>query len=258
MKKTKKGNSSLMQKALIGVVILLIVLISVIFLSKDKEPKANDKLSSFVKVGDYVGYDAGNWNKEDNDSTHLSAVPSKQGQFGGIKAGSSKNDSTAETCYLNYHSSNSGWRVLNVKEGKVTLIHAGTPACYYHGLGDSYQQESVNLLNAFISEKFLNKTYAISARSAECGDFFKNGECEYASVGDLEDETMYAVGGYYWLSSTRVRVSLWFWSAYDEFFRGCNDHTLGIRPVVVLDSNVIWNGAGDGKTSDSSYQIAID
>lgn len=225
--------------------------------NENKTPEADDKLSTFVKVGDYVAYDAGSWEETDNDKTHLKSIPTKQGEFGGIHVGASKNDSTAETCYLEYHADMNGWRVLKVEDDKVTLIHAGTPACYYHGLGDGYQSESVTNLNNFISTEFVNSEYASSARSAECGDFFEDGTCEHASVGDLEDSTMYGVGGYYWLASTRVNVSLWFWSAYDEFFRGCNDHTLGIRPVVELKTDVLWTGEGDGQSSETAYQIKV-
>lgn len=88
----------------------------------------NNYLANVVKVGDFVNYDAGVWDK-------TVVMPTSGFSFGGYTAGTSRNNSVScagETSLYN------GWRVIEVKDDTVKLIHAGSSECYYHPHGTDY------------------------------------------------------------------------------------------------------------------------
>src|SRR5574344_529843 len=79
-------------------------------------------IATTVQVGDYVNYDAGNWNSSTDASkitssggtvTWSSSLPTTQGQFGGFTNGQSRNENS--TPYSSsYAPRTAGWRVWDI------------------------------------------------------------------------------------------------------------------------------------------------
>lgn len=132
-------------------------------------------LANVVKVGDFVNYDAGVWDK-------TVAKPTSGFSFGGYNAGTSRNNSVNCADETNLYN---GWRVLEVNGDTVKLIHAGSSECYYHPSGTDYACISKYILtndntsisgycsNASVYEayeprdwnEYLNSKYATSVTS---------------------------------------------------------------------------------------------
>ena len=132
-----------------------------------------------VTVGDYVAYNAGTW-----DSTIES--PTSNATFGGYTEGQDKGTSVS--------GNTSGWRVLSKsgsgETGTVTLISAGSPALGYCASGNGNINNTVNGLNNFASNNFLNSTYASSARNANNSD-----------VSQMDTAGVKVIGTNYWLAT---------------------------------------------------------
>lgn len=197
-------------------------------------------LSQVAKVGDYVAYDAGKW-------SNSASKPEKSGEFGGYKNGASKSESVA--CSSGDNSTSQGFRILKVEEGVVTLVHAGTPECYYHD-GDS--NEALTNISSRIYGQYYNSEYAQTARGLLCADLSSFGvdeTCSDTTVGDL----LVNVGSSYWLGSTADETQLSMVNNYGK--TGLSDQkALGIRPVVVLRTDLKVSG-GDGSSYKNAYQI---
>ncbi len=94
-----------------------------------------------MHIGDYVDYDAGNW-----DTTVNAPTSANPFTFGGYTAGQSRNTNatggSAETGKYE------GWRIWDVSEDEstVTLISAGCPELYYHQDGTNYAYNSEQIL----------------------------------------------------------------------------------------------------------------
>lgn len=183
-------------------------------------------LAKKVKVGDKVKYDAGTW-------TSTAAVPKTDGAFGGYTSGQSKNNSVV--CWNDGTPSN-GWVVLSVSNGKVTLVHAGTPECYYHGRTPS---NSVNKINARASQ-YINSKYAESARILNCGDPGVN------CTAGVTLSSPHLTQTHYYLPTAKSSSVLWGVS-YKGVVGGYSERALGIRPVVVLKSDVKTTGQQGGE-----------
>lgn len=222
-----------------------------------------------IKIGDYINYDAGNWSESEISLTVSNERANEQGEFSlyKIEPGTSKNSSITEGCYKdNNKTSNYGWRVINIENGKIVLIHAGVPTCYYHMLSmdDSYQKASIINLNDFANKYFVNEKYVESARSVICEDFFKV-KCMYGS-GNLTEEnliseiyndsTMYNVGDNYWLASPSNIYRLWDWNQDYKGFSNHDTHPYGLRPVVTLKADIVLDGTGDG-SQNNPYGIKV-
>lgn len=183
-------------------------------------------LSSQVKVGDYVAYDAGAW-----DSTVK--IPTETLKFGGYTAGA--NRKTGVTCGLSGEKARSGWQVMSVTDGKVVLIHSGTPECFYYN-------KSTNSSTALskIAERaavYKNATYAESARIYT-----------YGEAKAMKEETLITGTYYYLAGEAKSTDTLWaVRSAYYEgrTLTGRSNYAQGIRPVVVLKSSVRTTGKTD-------------
>lgn len=247
--------------------ILLLAALMLVSAGCSKEPKENKYEN--LKVGDYIAYDAGNWSKEELEEVVIDERCNTQGEFSlyKIEENYSKNNSIENGCYKdNNYSTNSGWRVINIENGVISIIHAGVPACYYHELvmDDTNQKESIKLLNEYANNHFVNKEYATFARSVVCSDFF-NGECGYgasALTNDklrseiFNDETLYSVGDNYWLASPSNIYRLWDWNTDYKGFSNHDTHPYGLRPVVTLKENIELDGTGNG-TKESPYGIKV-
>ena len=205
--------------------------------------KKGTALATKVKVGDYVSYDAGNWNESPTNMKNNAEV-------GGFTNGSSRNYGVK--CAPNKDTgTRNGWIVLSVSGGKVTLVHAGTPECIYYGSGSSAISEVITKMNSR-SQGYINATYAESARALKCGD---NGltcnDSTYAKT--IGNTTIYKTGSHYFLASNNGS-SLWFIDNVGVLRRGSR-WAYGIRPVVVLKSTVKVTG-GNGTASDP-YKIGL-
>ena len=193
--------------------------------------KKVETLYSKVSVGDWVNYDAGDWSDADS-SILTSSLPSSQGQFS-ILTSTSKNASI--TPYASFKNTYSGgWRVLSIDSSTetVTLVHAGTPASYYHRAG--YSSESITNLNNFCSKYYgasMSRPMVSSARSVAYTDY---------STGNLDSTTgLITTGSYYYLA-TAHNSSLYYVSNFGSM--GGHVNKLGVRPVVSLKSGVKTTG----------------
>ena len=121
-----------------------------------------------LHIGDFVDYDAGTWTQEEINSiktglkTNLqtangsTSLPTKEFQFGGFTAGSSRNgNATPYNTSYNYvknvatGNAVTGWRVFDIDEDSVTLISAGNPEDYY-------EKYVTNSENGYIYEYILS------------------------------------------------------------------------------------------------------
>lgn len=212
-----------------------------------------DLLIMKAKIGDYVNYDAGVWSDD-------LEVPTEIGSIGGILAGSSRNTSVSCT---NTVSSLSGWRILSKRDGKVTLISAGTPLCYYHGgMDNAYTSEQYLKGNLDWATKYVSKN-AASEMTGLSFDEFKNdfalstsvfgkkdllnfcedtGKCEgtgnmEGNVANISDSDLFQIGAPYYLASSKDMANLWSIGA-DGIITTATDCAEGIRILVTLNSNI--------------------
>jgi len=192
-------------------------------------------LSEKVKVGDYVLYDAGNWDED-------TEVPNRNAPytFGGYTKDLSRNNGV--NCNYN-EEINNGWRVFSIEEDKVTLIHAGISMCYYHGYGNGTNDTSINILSNLNEESnfdyFLDEKYSESVRilTKEDIDKFVGSDSSYARIrNDLIN-----VGNPYWLASKNGTHYMWYVTEGGSI---ASDHvgTYGVRVVVTLKKNVKTTG----------------
>ena len=125
------------------------------------------KEEGMLHIGDFVNYTPANntWTDDDfnkiketgakieaNNSTEL---PEESFQFGGFKKGASKSgNATPYMSRYNYVQDAStekavtGWRLLDVEDGKMVLISAGCPEDYYHPYDETIE-------SAYVSEYIL-------------------------------------------------------------------------------------------------------
>ena len=175
------------------------------------------------------------------------------------------------SCYSDkYQAKYNGWRVLDVSSsGQITLIHAGTPECYYHKF--NYSSESVSILsnkstasNPGTSKawnKYGNTTYAESVHyfdgtdwntlTTNMGKKITVGECIDKGTTPVcgEGNDIIDIGVYYWISSGSGG---WLddWSISSQISKSC-DISFGVRPVVVLKPGVKFKA--NGYTGSSQY-----
>ena len=106
-----------------------------------------------LHIGDFVNYDAGTWTQAEINEIKTGMIgylvtangsrslPSKDYQFGGFKAGDSRNaNAVANISYGTYkyikdkgkNQEITGWRIFDIEGDKVTLISAGNPEDFYY------------------------------------------------------------------------------------------------------------------------------
>lgn len=230
------------------ILIILIILLT----GCSKQPK----ISEIVKIGDYVKYEAGTWTKEILSKYDSSKRPNVHGTFSlyGLTPGDSKDNSIIKGCYSDkFKTNNSGWIVLKILDNQVYLIHSGIPACYYHASGLK-ANESVDALDKFVKDNFLNKKYASYARNVKCEDLTTTGKCNFESENLIENDTVYQIEDYYWLSSTFDNIRLYNYEVYINSFGRSHDISFGVRPVIILKENVYFDGTGDG-SKENPYKL---
>lgn len=191
-------------------------------------------LANVASVGDFVNYDAGTW-------PSTAAVPSQNYEFGGYIAGASRNNSVK--CGSGDNPIYNGWRVLSIKDGIVTLVHAGISECYYASGGPRTGFRHVHLLTghpeneSYLADyvrdwsNYVNSDYATSAgliaSTREIGDLSSVGAGYLLPISD-----MYEFAGDC-LHSVKADGSI------NKYSYG----VLGIRPIVVLKEGIKVSGS---------------
>lgn len=192
-------------------------------------------LHEVVSVGDFVEYDAGAWGA-------TVPVPTTMYEFGGYLAGDSRNNSV--NCSRSDNNMYNGWRVLSVNGEIVTLIHAGTPECYYHSSENDSSSRSIHYLTGVESISFpsthdpqvhdwsyyVNPIYADSARMAK--------------RTDLSGSSLNQTNSSYYLASAiyagdhRNLIDIY----TDGNMSFASGSAFGIRPIVVMKTDVKTTG----------------
>ncbi len=161
--------------------------------------------------------------------------------------GLSKNESL--TCYTDDldgiiygHNEHNGWRIMNVdsETGQITLVHGGTPECYY--LNYSYQgnQEDVKRLSIIATSiedegegkawtKYGNNELALSVHYMDRNDFDK---CPRSSHLELTNTNSF----YYLANNGQNYAGLSYYVPLNKSYK--ISASWGIRPVIILKPNV--------------------
>ena len=183
-----------------------------------------------VSVGDKVAYDAGTWSEKAD-------IPTTNGSFGGYGQGQSRNSSVVCRPGLD-KSTASGWLVLSKEDGKVTIIHAGIPECYYFAL-NSLASEAVNNINnraAVYKNSF--------AESARMMNYSKDHKANVTAINNISS--------HYYMAEAKDKSTLYY-QTYTNRLAGGSGWASGIRPVIVLKSNVTTTG----KDSSGAWTISL-
>lgn len=259
-KKNKKQKSKKVRKNKLNALIIIIAILFVIggvlgilfgtgvlsFPLAKKGPTLY-LLSEKVSVGDYVLYDAGNWESDKENPTR--DVPFT---FGGYQKDVSRNDGVA--CN-DSDPENKGWRVFSVNEGSITLIQAGISMCYYHGYGNATNDKSVSILRnedeTVKHDEFLNPKYAekVQILSKEDIDKFIGEDTSFKRL----DNNLLKVGAPYWLASKYGSYYMWYAT---EGATIAVDHvgSYGVRVLVTLKKNV----KTEGQNNENAWKLNIE
>ena len=183
-----------------------------------------DLLASKVAIGDYVAYDAGTWNE--NRPTEQKT----DGYYWGMKNGQSRQKGVK--CDTNDTGTRNGWMVLNVSNGQVVLISAGTPECIYHD-----RTSPSTVINSMQNEakKYINTNYAAGSTILSCN--LAGFDCNRSSYS----HTLFVTGTHYWIAQSSSNNTL---NCVTP--RGTKESyslkSLGLRPVIILRADVKTTG----------------
>ena len=161
--------------------------------------------------------------------------------------------SVSKTCLNPYANQYSGWRVLSKNgsgiNGTVTLVHAGTPECYYHQVGQS-AQSLINLNN--IGKSYVNSALASTGRSMNCNDLkiYNSNACVNTVIINND---IIKTGTIYYLASAFDNNLLW-GANLDVDVASHASNTFGVRPVIELKPGIQKIG-GQG-TNESPFIIS--
>ena len=188
---------------------------------------SNPKLYDKVSVGDYVDYNAGVW--QDGNGQ----VSTTNDSFSGFTAGQSKNNGI--TCdKTNDKGTTNGWRVLAKTNGKVLIVHAGTPECFYHDrLKDG--NAAVQKMNER-ARGYINANYAEGASALSCTSTGMS--CNLGGYVASMNQT----GTHYYLATVASTGTTLYGVRYDGKVSTYGSRAYGYRPVVVLKSDVKTTG----------------
>lgn len=186
----------------------------------------SELLAAKVSIGDYVAYDAGNWDEE-------SRLTEKQqdGYYWGFTKGTSKQ--TGVMCAKRKDTgTRNGWMVLNVINGQVVLIHAGTPECVFHD-----RVSTSNVVNVMLerSKHYINSKYATGSTILSCDTAgFDCNRTQYSLAN-------FVTGSSYWIAQNGENNTLF--SINNRGLKeGLSYTSSGLRPIVVLSQNVRTTG----------------
>ena len=139
----------------------------------------------------------------------------------------------------------SGWEVLKVTSSGVELVSKGVPECYAKPSNISGSQ-AVSNINA-LGSKYLDSKYASKVRFMDYNDAMSYGANNNAAANNKRN-----VGVVYWLATQGTKTNNLYAvrngassSLYGQVYEA-NYQTLGVRPVVVLKTNVyaVQNASG--------------
>ena len=180
-------------------------------------------LATKVKVGDYVGYDAGKW-------TETRTEKKTDGYYWGMQNGVSKQ--TGIKCDRNDISTRNGWMVLNVSGGRVTIIHAGTPECIYHGRTtfDNVVTTMINRAASYVNNKYADGYTALSCSTAGF-------DCNKSSYSG----SVFVTGTHYWVAQNSTNDTIYAITPKGSK-TNFNLKSFGLRPVITLRADVMTSG----------------
>ena len=240
-----------------------------------------------LHIGDFINYDAGSWTQKEIDNIKVGLnsslvtasgseelPPNEAFQFGGFKAGKSRNENaTTFDSTNNYVEANgdvvTGWRLFDVNDGSIVLISAGCPEYYYHksGANDGYISEyilsghinddakSMNLDETYTKrswDNYVNRNEkAISAEvltksrlenwynkyMGRSEDLYDSDEA-FQSVYGTKYETIVDNYSCYWLGSTKSARALDLVNPSNRNVGNMLLRSFGVRLLVTLSSEV--------------------
>lgn len=221
-----------------------------------------------VQIGDFVNYDAGTWTQEEIDklgdlyageNLPDSTTPFK---FGGFKAGQSRNDCiTPYSTYDNIFTG--GWRVLSVNDdNSINIIHAGTPEAYYHpgATNTGYKSQYIlsGIKNSSVSNDFFDNITVRKWDMYENPEFSKNINthiCSYEEITNIEtNNNLRNINVYYWLPYANAHTQLYRVRDIIATIAGDYKKNCGIRPVVTLKAECLFQNVNDENTSTHDTQ----
>ena len=205
---------------------------------------------------------------EDSESKAFpTTTPSSNFGFGGYTAGNSKN-TTSLNCETKTTGTTAGWRILSIAGNTVTLIHGGTPECYYHPAvtgqpNFAYNSQRIltsittgTLNNGYTSAPrdwsgYVNTTYATTATAFTKGmlDSYMGSTVGY---GTTITDSLIKIGTTYYLGSPASSTAL-FGISGSGYITGYSYRVFGIRPVVTLKTTVKANG----KDANGAWKISL-
>ena len=201
------------------------------YCSKKFSIKSGYLLYDKVNIGDYVDYNAGVWN-DGNGS-----VSTADETFSGYTSGTSKNNGVK--CSSNDSGVKHGWVVMSKSNGKVILVHAGTPECFYHS-NNVAASTAISKMNQR-AQGYINSNYAESASALSCS---------IAGVNCTKGTYMtgfHVTGTHYYLATASGNGNVLWGIAYDGRTTEFSRRAYGIRPVIVLKSSVLTTGSKNSR-----------
>jgi len=258
-------------KKIIILVIAIILILGVIGLLIYLSEANKVPLADIVKIGDYIQYNAGEWN--DAEINKLTSQKLYAGadsvtfetpyMFGGFKSGDSRN---VGIVYPGASTeSKTGWRVLDIDKssGVVTIVSNGITEAFYYP-GEEY--------GGYIAEEVLNVTESIPydaqgvtqrdwkmyvngrvATDATCMmksnvDKITNNIINFNDVVEVFD--IVNIKSNYWLG-TAYGQSLLYSINSEGIVNSGNNKAYGIRVIVHLKSNIKISPSNSGNGSET-------
>ena len=157
------------------------------------------------------------------------------------------------SCYGGYANTYNGWRVISKSgsgsTGTVSIVAAGTTEC----IGSDGGTNGANY-NA-LANKYLNTTYAASARSINCNDALPYSSAACTNYTTYVADSMIQPGGFYYFATPYSTSTSIYWAIVESGrFNTNGGYTFGLRPIINLKSGIIKSG-GSG-TNASPYSIS--
>ena len=211
-----------------------------------------------VQVGDFVNYDAGNWTQEEIDKLgNLYSgenIPNADNPytFGGFKAGQSRN--ICITPYRQYQNIYSGgWRILSINnDNSINIIHAGTSEGYFHPSETNAAYKSIYILD---------KNHTSNSIQALKRDWNMYENLEYTISNsahlvknDELNNNILITGSYYWEANYNNHRDFYFIDFSGRYYRNGYRYCFGIRPVVTLKAECLFQNINDENTTTHNTQ----
>ena len=237
-----------------------------------------------IQVGDFINYKAGNWTQQDLeklgvkfDSTgnitdygpiymgeDLFSNTANRFKFGGFTNDANKviekkfTNSKDESINV-YSSSNGssngtflgGWRVLSKNnDGSINIVHAGTPEGFWHY---NLANKSIQIINDRDWSMYEDKQYC------------KSGMAHILTKEEIEsipqNNNLRKTGNYYYLPNFYNGGGLYYINN-TGYIGGWSIHALGIRPVVTLKAECLYQNVNDVNTTthdtqDTAWNLVI-